>query len=217
MTDEEKSLESLTVQDDKTKAEKGRSKLLSPDPKRRKLITELLHAFANRKISFADLTRMDKKKIKQLAEMGYVKLHHGRYDEARKIFEVLAFLDYRNFFHHLALAGAYQKLNKHLDALFQYSETLKIDPKNINALVNRGEIYLRAKNYRKSAEDFREAILLDEMGKSPFANRARSLVIAIKRGMARDKELASQPKKPVLPKARKKTVSPLVMVKKSKK
>jgi hypothetical protein len=45
------------------------------------------------------------------------------------------------------------------------------------------------KNYRKAAEDFRTAILLDPVGKNMYANRARSLVIAIKRSLQVQKSL----------------------------
>lgn len=194
---------------DKEKAEKGRSKLLSPEPKRVQYVTELLHAFATRKITFAELTRLDPKKVRQVSEMGFVKLRNGRYDEARKIFEVLTFVDHKNYFHRLALGGAYQKLKKNVDALYQYSEALKWDNHNLNALVNRGEIYLRNKNFRKAAEDFREAILTDATGKDRFANRARSLVIAIKRSIAREKELKTLgPQKTI----EKKRISPLKLV-----
>lgn len=193
---------------DLVKEQKTVKKIISPDPARKKYVTELLQAFSERKISFAELTRLDPKKIKQVAEMGYVKLKHGRYKEARKIFEVLTFIDHKNYFHHLALGGAYQKLKKYVDALFQYTEVLKYDADNTNALVNRGEVYLRGKNYRKAAEDFRDAILKDEKGHDRFSNRARSLVIAIKRSLAHDKELLNNPpKKQELPKKR--TVGPL--------
>ncbi len=173
-------------------SEKGKSKLVSPNPGRMKYVTELLHAFGDRKISFAGLVGLDQKKIKQVAEMGYVKLRHGRYDDARKIFEVLTFIDHKNFFHHLALGGAYQKLKKFVDAIFQYSQVLKIDPKNLNALTNRGEVYLRNRNYRRAAEDFREVILADQLGKDRFSNRARALVIAIKRSMQKDKDIIAK-------------------------
>ena len=194
---------------DREKSEKGKSKLLSPEPKRMKYVTELLHAFGSRKITFAELTRLDPKKVRQVAEMGFVKLRHGRYDEARKIFEVLTFIDHKNYFHRLALGGAYQRLKRNVDALYQYSEALKQDTHNLNALVNRGEIYLRHKNFRKAAEDFREAILEDSTGKDKFANRARSLVIAIKRSIAREKELKTfgPPRIP-----EKKKISPLKLV-----
>lgn len=163
------------------------SKLHSPDPRRVKYVTELMAALAENRISFASVMRMDRKKMAQLAEQGYTKLKFGRFNDARKIFEILSFIDHKNFFHHLALGGAYQKMKKYLDAAFQYSECLKYDPENTNALVNRGEIFLKHKNYKKAAEDFRAAIVVDKVGKDVFANRARSLVIAIKRSIAKDK------------------------------
>lgn len=209
MPEEEKTTDSLRASIDK--GERGKNKLLSPEPQRKKYITEILHAFASRKISFAALTRLDPKKVKQVAEMGHVKLRHGRTDEARRIFEVLTFIDHKNYFHHLALGGAYQKLKRHVDAIYQFSEALKLSPENINALVNRGEVFLRHKNYRKAAEDFREAILLDKSGKDRFSNRARSLVVAIKRLLARDKELKSLEAQGKLPPKRK-AVSPLKLV-----
>lgn len=201
---------------DFSSSERGKSKLVSPNPQRMKYVTEMLHAFGNRKISFAGLVGLSQKKVKQVAEMGYVKLSHGRFEEARKIFEILTFIDHKNPFHHLALAGAYHKLKKNVDALFQYSEAIKLDPKNLNAYVNRGEVYLRCKNYRKAAEDFREAILLDEKGKDRFSNRARSLVVAIKRSMQRDKELSVSGQ---LPSARpaKPVISPMRLVRPRKK
>lgn len=202
------------IKSNQKEADKGKSKLLSPSPGIKKYVAELLHAFANRQLSFAELTSLDPKKIRQVAEMGYVKLRHGRYKEAVQIFEVLTFIDHKNYFHHLALAGAFQKLKKFVDAIFQYSEAIKIDPKNINALVNRGEIFLRLKNYRKAAEDFREAILIDESGKDKFANRSRSLVIAIKRSLAKDKELKERG--PDLKLSAGKKVSPLSLIRPKK-
>ncbi|MBI4412699.1 MAG: tetratricopeptide repeat protein [Deltaproteobacteria bacterium] len=208
MSDEEKTIDSIRAA---VKTERGKDKLLSPDPRRKKYVTELLLAFASRKISFAALTKLDQKKIKQVAEMGHVKLRHGRTNEARRIFEVLTFLDHRNYFHHLALGGTYQKLKRYVDAIYQFSEALKLSPGNINALVNRGEVFLRHKNYRKAAEDFREAILLDKSGKDRFSNRARSLVVAIKRSLARDKEFKSLEAQGKLPPKRK-AISPLKLV-----
>lgn len=212
----EKSLEPIKLLDT-MKTEKGKSRLLSPDPKRKKLLAELLNAFATRKISFAELTRMDPKKIKNLAEVGFVKLRHGRYKEAIKVFEALTLLDHKNYFHHLALAGAYQRLNRFKDALFQYTQTLKYFPKNINALVNRGEIYLRMKLYRKAAEDFREAILQDKVGKNRYANRARSLVIAIKRSLAREKEIKELKAQGKWVEPAKKRINPFTLTSPSKK
>lgn len=193
-------------------AERGRSQILSPNPKRVKFITEILAALTENRITFAQVAKLDRKKMRQVAEQGYVKLKHGRYEEARKIFEILTFVDHKNFFHHLALGGAYQKLKKDLDAVFQYTECLKYDPDNTNALVNRGEIFLRHRNYKKAAEDFRKAIVIDKAGRDVFANRARSLVIAIKRSLAKTKGESSATKLPENSPIKRRTISPLKLM-----
>lgn len=195
----------------KSREGRGKSILMSPNPKRLKYMTELFAAFSQGKLTFADVAKLDRKKLKSIAEQGFIKLKHGRYDEARKIFEVLSFVDSKNYFHHLALGGTYQKLKKWLDASFQYSECLKYDPQNTNALVNRGEIFLKHKNYKKAAEDFRTAILIDKEGRDIFANRARSLVIAIKRSLAREKGESKATALPDSPSKRKK-IAPLALM-----
>lgn len=196
--------------------ERGRSQLKSPNPGRVKFLTEILAKLTENKITFAQVARLERKKMRQLAEQGYVKLKHGRYDEARKVFEILTFVDHRNYFHHLALGGAYQKLNKHLDAVFQYTECLKYDPENTNALVNRGEVFLRHRNYKKAAEDFRNAILIDKSGRDVFSNRARSLVIAIKRSIAKAKGESKATKLPKNSPVQRRSVPPLNLLGQSK-
>lgn len=195
----------------KSKSDRGKSILLSPDPKRRKYMTEMLAALSQNKLTFADVMKLDRDKMRQIAETGFIKLKHGRYQEARKIFEIMAFVDNKNYFHHLALGGAYQKLKKFLDAAYQYGECLKFDPQNTNALVNRGEIFLKHKNYKRAAEDFRAAIMIDKEGRDLFANRARSLVIAIKRTLAREKGGGKPVALPNSPSRRRK-IAPLALM-----
>jgi tetratricopeptide (TPR) repeat protein len=76
-----------------------------------------------------------------------------------------------------------QKKKRPVEAILEYTRALQINGKDISTLVNRGEIYLRHRNFKKAAEDFKNAILLDMSGRNLWANRARSLVIALKRSM----------------------------------
>jgi tetratricopeptide (TPR) repeat protein len=168
--------------------EKG--KVLDPNPERRRHLTEVFYKFMAHKISVADLLGMPKKKFGRLAEMGYVKYKYGRYQEALQIFKTLSTLDSVNTYYHTALGGVYQKLGKYVDSVVAYTRALRLNPKDLCCHVNRGEIYLRHKNYRKAAEDFRSAILLDPTGRNLWANRARSLVIALKRNMDMKKKVA---------------------------
>ena len=161
--------------------QKGR--ILDPNPERRRYITEIYYKFINRKISPADLMRISKKKLARLAEVAYVKYKYGRYQEALQIFKMLATLDNLNAYYQTALGGVYQKMGKYVDSVVCYTKATKMNQKELCSYVNRGEIYLRHKNYKKAADDFRHAITLDPVGKNMWANRARSLVIALKRNL----------------------------------
>ena len=184
-----------------SKKESSASPIIDPNPERRKQVLEKLNAFLEDKVSLAELRGVSKEQLYLLAEAGYVKLKHGRLDEAEKIFQGLIVLDHRNAYFHAGMGAVHQQKKKPVEAILEYSTALTTDAKDITSLVNRGEIYLRHKNYRKAAEDFRSAILLDMSGRNLWANRARSLVIAIKRSMEADvatkkKSMASQPRQP---------------------
>lgn len=163
--------------------EDQKGKVLDPHPERRRYLAELFYKFARNRVSIADLVRFPRKKLARLAEVGYFKYKYGRTDEALKIFEALVAVDHVNPYYHTALGGIYQKLGRHVDAAVEYTRANRFNPKDVCPYVNRGEIYLRHKNFRKAAEDFRNAILLDPEGRNLWANRARSLVIALKRNL----------------------------------
>ncbi|PIR25492.1 MAG: hypothetical protein COX62_04940 [Deltaproteobacteria bacterium CG_4_10_14_0_2_um_filter_43_8] len=164
------------------------TQIIDPTPPRRKHLIDVLYALMDDKVSYAEMTGVKKRELINLAEVGFVKLSHGRLEEAEKIFRGLSVLDHRNAYFHAMLGSIHQRLERPVEAILEYSQALELNPHDISALVNRGEIYLRHKNYRKAAEDFKSAILHDMSGANLWANRARSLVIAIKCSLEADKE-----------------------------
>ena len=175
-----------------TAEEKAQSKLYDPTPQRKKYVIELLYKFFSQQITYSELTGIPQKELFQLAEAGHLKLTYGRVQEARELFECLVKLDPHNFYYHAALGSVYQKLKKYVEAVFEYTEALRYNPDDVASMVNRGEIYLIHKNFRKAAEDFRAAILKDPSGRNNYSNRARSLVIAIKRNLQLQKPNAEK-------------------------
>lgn len=164
-----------------------RSQIIDPTPERRKHVTELFYDFLEDKISLAELQGITREQLFQLADAGHVKFKHGRLDEAEKIFQGLILLDHRNAYFHGMMGAVHQKRDRPIEAIMEYTQAIGLNKRDISTYVNRGEIYLRHKNYKKAAEDFRNAILLDRSGSNLWANRARSLVIAIKRSMEADR------------------------------
>jgi len=168
-------------------AKRTQTQIIDPTPARRKRTTELLMAFLEDKVSLAELKGISREQLFQLSDAGFVKFKHGRMDEAEKIFQGLIVLDHRNAYFHAMMGAVHQKRDRPIEAIMEYTQAVKLNVKDVSAYVNRGEIYLRYKNYRKAAEDFRNAILLDSAGADLWANRARSLVIAIKRSIEADR------------------------------
>lgn len=164
-----------------------RTQIIDPTPARRKHIIEVLYRFLEDKASLAELQGIKREELFQLAEVGYVKFKHGRVDEAEKIYQGLIVLDHRNSYFHAVMGAIHQKRKRMVEAIVEYTQALRLNRKDVTSYVNRGEIYLRHKNYRRAAEDFRAAILLDPEGINLWSNRARSLVIAIKCSMDADR------------------------------
>jgi len=162
-------------------SQKKRSPIIDPNPARRKRVVEMVQQFLDDEICLAELTGVSHTKIKNYAEIGYTKFKHGRVDEAEKMFQGLIMFDHRNGYFHSVMGSIHQKKKRPVEAIVEFSQAVKINNKDIPSFVNRGEIYLRHKNFKKAAEDFRNAILIDMSGHNLFANRARSLVIALKR------------------------------------
>jgi len=162
------------------------TQILDPTPDRRKHVTDVLYAFLNDNVSMAELKGLSRNQLFQISDIGFVKLTHGRLDEAYQIFQGLIVLDHRNAYFHGVMGAIHQKLERPIEAIMEYSQALKLNPHDVSTYVNRGELYLRHKNYKKAAQDFKEAIVRDEQGINLWANRARSLVIAIKCSMESD-------------------------------
>jgi len=158
-------------------------RLHDPNPERYRYLADIFYRFANNKISIADIAQLPRRSIQKLAEVGHMKYQYGRLDDALEIFQTLAKVDATNYYFRSALGGVYQKLKKWVDAVASYSMSLTLNPKDSASLVNRGEIYLRHEKFKKAAEDFRSAITLDPEGRNLWANRSRSLVIALKRSL----------------------------------
>ncbi|MBI4237180.1 MAG: hypothetical protein HY696_02025 [Deltaproteobacteria bacterium] len=166
--------------------------IVDPNPARRRRLVDLLQRFLDDKLSLAELRGLSREQLYNLAETGYVKFKHGRVTEAERIFQALIVLDHRNAYFHSVMGAIHQKQARPVEAILEYSRALQLNGKDTSSLVNRGEIYLRNRNYRRAAEDFRAVILVDPAGRNLWANRARSLVIALKRQIESQQAVAQR-------------------------
>lgn len=146
---------------------------ISPDQAQK--AGKLVERFIEGEITWAELQGLPPELIFQMAEYGYLQFKRGKLAEAETIFKGLSVLDHKRAYHHSILGAIYQRMDKLLDALGEYTVAIEMDPKNISSYVNRGEIYYRFGYLEEPLEDFEKAIALDPQGKDPWGNRARFL------------------------------------------
>ena len=106
---------------------------------------------------------------------GHGLYEQGRMEDARKIFQGVLLLDETNPYAHAMLGAIHQKQGAIEQAVEFYSESIKLHPKDISTLTNRGECNLTLGRLLEAAADLKAAIALDVDGKNVAANRARFL------------------------------------------
>ena len=110
-----------------------------------------------------------------VAELGYTFMEQGRLNEAQTVFQGLVIGNPYDAYFHTVLGSIYQKQDNIDGAIEEYSIAIGLDPANMEAYVNRGELLIRKGNFQQAAADFKNALDLDPDGASPSANRARAL------------------------------------------
>jgi tetratricopeptide (TPR) repeat protein len=110
-----------------------------------------------------------------IAEIGYTMMEQGRLKDAQTVFQGLVISNPYDGYFHAVLGSIYQKLGMVDGAIEEYTLALGLDPANVEAYVNRGELLISKGDFLDAAADFKRAIDLDPNGENPVANRARTL------------------------------------------
>ncbi len=145
------------------------------DPKDTERAMKDMAEFVEGNKTWAEVQGIPQAMLLDIAEQGYLKFKSGRFKEAEDLFKGLCVIDHRTAYYHTALGAIYQKQQKTLDALAEYTCAIEMDPNDITAYVNRGEIFFNCGYLDDAPKDFEKAITLDPEGKDPWANRARHL------------------------------------------
>ena len=128
-------------------------------------------------IALAQILGIHAKDVAAILKTGHALFEQNKLEEAKNIFEGMSVLDGANPYIHGILGAIYQKQEKYEIALEHYNATLRVNPNDIHALTNRGEIALKLGRLQEAAADFKAAMDLDSARKHPAANRARLLAL----------------------------------------
>lgn len=153
---------------------------LKPDSTRDPRLTETfspdrVEAFVMGEVTLGQLYGITIEEAYSIAEIGYTLLEQGRIKQAQTVFQGLVIGNPYDAYFHTVLGTIYQKKEFTDGAIEEYTIAIGLDPANIEALVNRGELLMQKGNFEQAATDFKRAIELDPDGTNPSVNRARML------------------------------------------
>jgi len=120
--------------------------------------------------------------IEGFASLGYNLYQQGKLDDARKMFEGLTAVAPESYYGFAGLGAlALGKEPPDLSsALTNLQKAAELSPNSPSVHANLGETLLRMGKLQESAAEYRKAIDLDPEKKDPGANRARTIILALK-------------------------------------
>jgi tetratricopeptide (TPR) repeat protein len=115
----------------------------------------------------------------KVATMGYEMVKSGNLQGALEIFEgLVAAAPYDSVFH-CHLANVYARLERFDEAKAEYTRSLELNIANVDALVGRGELYLRESKLAEAVSDIQKALQLDPQGSRETTRRARATLMVL--------------------------------------
>lgn len=132
--------------------------------------------FARGEITLATLEGRSREELYAYAEEAYAAFKSGDLQAARRRCETLVAYAPNDAYFQAFLGCVYQKSGRLEDAVTQYTESLRLNPRNTCPLTNRGESFMSLGKYADAVKDFRDAIALDPHRQDGWAGRARILL-----------------------------------------
>ena len=152
---------------------------------------ELAEKLLKGELTLGEFVGLKREVLYQIAQVGYQMLALGNHAEAKQIYlGLVAAAPYDSVFH-CHLACVYHQLGDLERALDEYTEALRFNRANADALAGRGELYLRRGQVAESMIDLQAAIECDPQGKRGATIRARAILLTLKE--AADKQRATTP------------------------
>lgn len=140
--------------------------------------------FFTGEINQAELLGITHEDMLAFQQYAYQQYQAGRFNDAMRIFAGLVTMDPGNSYTHAMLGACLQMLDEKDKAQKQYSLAIEIDSGNLQARVNRADLYLQQNKYGEALEDLKQVVALDPTGKDPATMRARALAAATAQALA---------------------------------
>ena len=156
--------------------------------------------FLKGNITWAEILNLTPETMQRIAEFGYMQLQAGRLEDAERFFKVLTMLNWYNPYFHSMLGLVYQRQDRAGEAIAQYSEAIKLNPKDGVSLVNRASLFIRYGWFPDAEHDLEQALLIgdaatEEWGKTAKVLQGRMSQLKAQRVHAKDRPAPKPGKK----------------------
>jgi Flp pilus assembly protein TadD len=168
---------------------------VTPDYEKVLYTPERVHKYMKGELTLRELMAYNAPEMLQMAIMGFQLYEQGKYQEARTIFHGLCDLEPKEAYYRIALGAIFLAEDNLENAEGCLNQAIKINPKELAAYVNRGEVYLKLGRVLEAAQDFKKATELDPQNKDPLTARARLLASAALESIANARKAAKKKKK----------------------
>jgi Flp pilus assembly protein TadD len=151
------------------------------EPKTREIPPEVAEKLILGEITPGEFLGMSTENLYKLAAMGHELFKSGQIQGALEIFEGLtAAAPYDSVFH-THLAATYARLERFDEAKDTYTRALELNIGNVDALVGRGELYLRESKLPEALKDIQRALELDPQAARDTTKRARASLLVLQK------------------------------------
>ena len=141
------------------------------------LSTEQLELFAKSGIPICEIFDLSSEDLAILGYLGFELYQKGEIDDALKMFQGLEAIGQSDGYISTAIGTILAQKNDFDGAIHYLGRALDSDPSDLNALINRAEVFLKMNRFEEAAVDLRHIIEIDPEGKDPIGARARILIL----------------------------------------
>ncbi len=127
------------------------------------------------KRTLAQMFNITPEMLRFMVEQGFNQFKTGRYDDAARVFKVLTYLDWNNAYMHSMHGTVLQKQKKYGEAVAEYTEAIKLNPKDVVSLVNRAEIFLIHGHIPFAQFDLNQVLACTDVNEPKWIERAKAM------------------------------------------
>ena len=142
-------------------------------------------------ISPGQFLGFSQQQLYKIAISGHEMLKSGNLQTALDIFKGLVAASPHDSVFHCNLAAVYVGMEDYEEAMKAYSRSIELNIANVDALVGRSELYLRAGKVPEALKDIEVAIKADPEAKKDNTKRARTTLMMLKK-MAESAEASNK-------------------------